>query len=61
MIADFALITVALWTLIIIARFNRLLQALLQSVMTQLLGKDLIGSLKTARSARRPQALPTQE
>ena len=60
MFADLAFITLGLWTLTIIARFNRLLQSLLQSVLRQLFGKDLIGSLKTARNARRPQALPAQ-
>jgi len=60
MFADLAFITLGLWTLSIIARFNRLLQSLLQSVLRQLFGKDLIGSLKTARNARRPQALLAQ-
>jgi len=60
MFADLAFITLGLWTLTIIARFNRLLQSLLQSVLRQLFGKDLIGSLKTARNARRPQALLAQ-
>jgi hypothetical protein len=61
MIADvLGLTTLALSTLIVIARFNRLLQALMRGALAQLLGKDLIGSLRTARGARRPQALPAQ-
>lgn len=61
LIPDLALITVALYVLVMVARFNRLLQGLLSSVLNRLLGKDLIGSIRTARNARRPQAVPSRE
>jgi len=57
LLPDLALLTLVLSGLVMVARFNRLLQALL----AQLLGKDMIGALRTARGARRPQALPSQE
>jgi len=61
LIPDLAIVTLALYALVMIARFNRLLQGLLSGLLAQLFGKDLIGSLRAARNARRPQALPTSE
>jgi hypothetical protein len=61
LIPDLAIVTLALYALVMIARFNRLLQGLLSSLLNQLFGKDLIGSLRAARNARRPQALPSSE
>jgi len=57
LLPDVALLTLVLSGLVMVARFNRLLQAL----MAQVLGKDMIGALRTARGARRPQALPSSE
>jgi len=57
LLPDVALLTLVLSGLVMVARFNRLLQAL----MAQVLGKDMIGALRAARGARRPQALPSQE
>jgi hypothetical protein len=61
LIPDLALVTLALYALVMIARFNRLLQGPVSSLLTRLFGRDLIGSLKVARNARRPQALPNPE
>jgi hypothetical protein len=61
LIPDFTIVTLALYALVMIARFNRLLQGLLSGLLTQLFGKGLLGSLRTARNARRPQALPSSE
>jgi hypothetical protein len=61
LIPDLAIVTLALYALVMIARFNRLLQGLLSSLLNQLFGKDLIGSLRAARNARRPQAIPSSE
>ena len=60
MIPDLALVTVALYVLIMIARFNRLLQGLISCVLNRIVGKDLVGSLRTARNARRPQAVASR-
>jgi hypothetical protein len=58
LLPDFALLTVAMSVLAMVARFNRLLQTLL----TQLLNRDLVGSVKTTlRGTHPPQALPSQE
>jgi hypothetical protein len=57
-IPDFALLTLAMSLLMIMARFARMAKAL----MTQLLGRNLIGSLRNGHgSARPPQALPSSE
>jgi hypothetical protein len=61
LIPDLAIVALALYALVMIARFNRLLQGLLSSLLNQLFGKDLIGSLRAARNARRPEALPSSE
>jgi hypothetical protein len=58
MVPDFALLTLIMSILVIMARFARLAQAL----MTKLLGRNLIGSLRSGHAnARRPQALPSSE
>jgi hypothetical protein len=58
LLPDFALLTLAMSVLAMVARFNRLLQTLL----TQLLNRDLVGSVKTTlRVTHPPQALPSQE
>lgn len=55
LIPDLAIVTLVLYALVMVARFNRLLQGLLSSLLAQLFGKDLIGSLRAARNARRPR------
>jgi hypothetical protein len=58
MIPDVALVTLALSLLVTMARFGRLAKAM----MGQLLGKNLIGSLRNGHAgARPPQALPSSE
>lgn len=56
LVPDVTLLTLAFSILAMAARFGRLAKAL----MSQLLGKNLIGSLRTGpKSARPPQALPS--
>jgi hypothetical protein len=58
MIPDYGLLTLGLSFLAIIARFSRVAT----SLIAQLLGKDLIGPLRSGtKNARRPQALPSSE
>ena len=58
MVPDFALLTLAMSLLMIMATFARVAKAL----MTQLLGRNLIGSLRNGHaSAPPPQALPSSE
>jgi hypothetical protein len=58
MVPDLALLTLAMSLLMIMARFARVAKAL----MSQLLGRNLIGSLRNGHaSARPPQALPSSE
>jgi len=58
MVPDFALLTLIVSLLMVMARFARVAKAL----MTQLLGKNLIGSLRNGHAgARSPQALPSSE
>ncbi len=58
MVPDVALLTVAFSLMVILARFA----SLAKSFMIQLLGKNLIGSLRNGRvNNRPPQALPSSE
>jgi len=57
MLPDLALVTVVLSMLVMLARFNKLLQ----NLVTQILARNMTGSLRAARGTRRPQALPGSE
>jgi hypothetical protein len=58
MIPDAALITAVLSLMVIFARFSRMAKTLL----SQLVGKNLIGSLRNGKvNSRPPQAVPATE
>lgn len=58
MIADVAILSLAMSLLVIMARFANLAKAL----MMQLLGKNMIGALRGGKTnARPPQAVAAQE
>jgi len=58
LVPDAALITFVLSVMVLLARFAKLAK----SLMVQLLGRNLIGSLRNGRAnSKPPQALPSQE